>query len=583
MSGITGIITTNPAPIDRGILQAMTDIISHRGPDGEAHFVAPHTALGYRHLDVYGLTPAQAQSIFHLGRYVVVFDGRIYNMPELQEELLSHGYKFDCQSDAELLATAYDKWGVDCLSKLNADWSFVLYDKENQNYFISRDRFGVKPLYYYVDEDKFIFGSEVKAIFENPDVRREPNELYLEQYLEGGSKEWAAPTAFKNILRFPFAHYFLGSKEQLLSARSFTSYWELSTNNAREKFCHHKAREYSNHYYELLSDAVQIRMRCKVRVGAALSGGLDSSSIVYLMNKRLLEQDSSAPLQTFSSIYTSPGTEHCDESQFINLVASQLGVNSNQIEPKVEEVPDEHSKMIWAIENPPDNTLMSSWHTFTAVRSCGFKVNLDGQGADEQLAGYYRFIPVYLMSLSIMEFYKYFFRFLSIHGFRKGIIMTFFMIHFKFLFGDKIYRKTFKFLRDSEAPKSLNDELNISLESILVNLLHCADHTSNAFSVECRMPFMDYRLIKFLAEVPACYKMHDGWTKYLARLAFDGKLPDDVCWRKDKMGWPIPEEYWFRNDLKKWVSGLNIDSSSDEGFAKFVRKINLQVFRKIWF
>ncbi|NYT64538.1 asparagine synthase (glutamine-hydrolyzing) [Alcaligenaceae bacterium] len=553
MSGITGIISASSDTASQTTLQAMTDSLAHRGPDGEGHFITSHFVLGYRNFDVYGLVPDQAQAMLHLDRYAVAIDGRIYNMPELQDELRDYGYEFDSASDGLLLAAAYDKWGVDCLHKLNADWAFVLYDTQTAQYFISRDRFGLRPLYYYTDPEKFIFGSEVKAIYASRLVAKVPNETYLQTYLEKGPNEYDSPTAFAGVLRFPFAHYFLGTHEQLLSAPQFTRYWDLQVNVAREKFCPAKAKDYAKQYYDLFADAVRVRMRGNVQVGAALSGGLDSSSIVYLMNEELKKQGSSERLQTFSSVYKTPGTEHCDESEFIKLVVDELDVASNQIEPDVKAIPAEHVKMIWAMENPPESTCMSGWHTFMKAKQCGVKVVLEGQGADEQLAGYFSYIPAYLMSLSLIDFYKEFFKFMSIPGARKQTLASFLMLHYRAVFGESIYRATFEKIKKRSAIEELNKELKNSIEHGLVTLMHYSDHVSTGHSIESRMPFMDYRLVQYLATVPASYKLHNGWTKYLARQTFSGKLPHGICWRKDKMGWPIPEEHWFNGEHKDWI------------------------------
>lgn len=562
MSGITGILTTQQQSISATTLQAMTDIIQHRGPDAEGHYISDQIALGYRHFDVHGLTAEQAQTMLHLDRYAVTFDGRIYNLPELQAELSEKGYSFSCESDAQLLAAAYDYWGADCLGKLNADWAFVIYDTHTQKLFIARDRFGIKPLYYYTDGTSFIFGSEIKAIYASNLVEKAPNEIYLKSYLEKGPNEYDAPTAFKNIVRFPFAHYFYGTLQELLHQPTFSRYWNLQVNTAREKFDPEKAKKYAQQYYDLLAESVRLRMRGKVKVGAALSGGLDSSSIVYLMHQELKEQGVNEPLQTFSSVYKTPGTEHCDESEFINLVANQLGVVSNQIEPKVKDIPAEHEKMIWAMENPPESTCMSGWHTFMKVKQQGVKVTLDGQGADEQVAGYFSYIPSYLMSLPLASFYTEFFKFLQIPGAQKTVLISFLMAHFRALFGEKIYQATFHKIKGRAAPAELNAELKNSIETGLVTLIHYSDHVSVGHGVESRMPFLDYRLVEYLATIPAAYKLHNGWTKYLARITFASKLPEAVIWRKDKMGWPIPEEHWFNGEHKNWIQQQILNSTT---------------------
>lgn len=596
MCGIAGYIASQLA--DQTPLKKMTDAIIHRGPDGEGLYYAPDFALGHRRLAIVDLSEAAAQPMHYLDRYVITYNGEVYNHPELREELTRRGYTFNSESDTEVILASYDCWGVDCLNKFNGMWAFVLYDKQEQQYFIARDRFGKKPLYYTHTADHFVFCSEVKGIYASGLVEKAPNISYLKNYLENGPNEYDADTAFANIYRFPFAHYFLGSKEQLLNQPQFTRYWELSTNTSKERFCPNKAKEYAQQYYDLLADAVKLRLRADVKVGSALSGGLDSSSIVYLVNQQLKAQGKADLQETFSSVYKSDGTQDCDESHFIDLLAKELKVNSNQIEPQEQDVPAEHQKVIWAMENPPESTIMSSWHTFMKVNQTGIIVNLDGQGADEMLAGYTPYISSYFMSISLIDLYKELFHFLKFPDVRRRVILSFCLAHFRFFFGNKIYKKLFKKLKGHNAPDQLNKSLKDSFTQGLVTLLHYADHTSMAHSVESRAPFMDYRLVEFLAQVPACYKMHNGWTKYLARLAFDKKLPDEITWRKDKMGWPIPEEHWFRGNLKGWfintvessslVKELSPNTSTvkelenNEPITKLIRKLNIAVFSKIY-
>ena len=596
MCGIAGYIGINVE--NKSVLQSMTDAIIHRGPDGQGHYYADGFALGHRRLAIVDLSEAGKQPMHYQDRYVVTFNGEIYNHVELRVELEGLGYSFLSGTDTEVLMASYNEWGVDCLSRFNGMWAFVLFDKQTNKYFIARDRFGKKPLYYYKDKEKFIFCSEVKGIYASGLIAKEPNREYLKEYLKSGPKEYEETTAFKGVLRFPFAHYFLGSKEQLLNDTVFIRYWQLSINNSAERFDKIKAQAYAEKYYELLSDAVRIRLRADVKVGSALSGGLDSSSIVYLVNQQLKEKNKQELQETFSSVYKSSGTQHCDESVYIDQLAEELNVKSNQIEPKEKDVPAEHEKVIRNMENPPESTCMSGWHTFKKVKESDVKVTLDGQGADEQLAGYLPYITSYLTSISLIDLYKEFFYFFRIPGARKTLILSFLMANFKVIFGDHRYKNIFKRLKGRNPPQQLNHELKSAVEKGLVTLIHYSDHVSMGHSIESRMPFMDYRLVEFLASVPACYKMHNGWTKYLARLAFDKKLPDEICWRKDKMGWPIPEEYWFMGSLRGYfldtVNASELQDSLDNKTASecldsgrnmtlAMRRLNLAIFEKQFF
>ena len=576
--------------IEKEIIEPMTDTIIHRGPDGFGYYYGEKFVFGHRRLSIVDLSDAGHQPMEYLNRYVITFNGEVYNHLELRIELEKNGYLFQSHTDTEVIMASYDFWGADCLSKFNGMWAFVIYDRLKDKYFMSRDRFGKKPFYYYKDQEKFIFGSEIKVILAHPDVESKPNLKFLDSYVQNGAKEYIKETAFENIFRFDFSSYFEGSLEDIFENFEQNKFWEIKPNLSHEKFDEEKAKEYAKQYYELLEDAVRIRLRADVKVGSALSGGLDSSSIVYLVNKLLKEQGKEELQETFSSVYKSDGTQECDESYFIDIMALKLGVHSNQIEPKEDEIPSQIEKMIWHLENPPDNSLMSSWHTFKLVASTDVKVTLDGQGADEQLGGYLPYLLNYISSLSIVDMFSQAKKCLQIPNSSKYVFVGLCLGLYRVLFGEKFLKFTIKniFKRDFET--NLNKKLGIDTMSSLITLIHYADHTSMAFSIESRMPFMDYRLVEFLASVPACYKMRDGWTKYLARLAFDGKLPDEINWRKDKMGWPIPEKKWFYGNLNRWFieniescklsKKLSFKEKENKRFSNNIKRMNLSIWEK---
>ena len=588
MCGISGIISKKR--IEKDIIEPMTDTIIHRGPDGFGYYYGEKFVFGHRRLSIVDLSDAGHQPMQYLNRYVITFNGEVYNHLELRIELEKNGYVFQSHTDTEVIMASYDFWGADCLSKFNGMWAFVIHDRLKDKYFMSRDRFGKKPFYYYKDQEKFIFGSEIKVILAHPDVESKPNLKFLDSYVQNGAKEYIKETAFENIFRFDFSSYFEGSLEDIFENFEQNKFWEIKPNLSHEKFDEEKAKEYAKQYYELLEDAVRIRLRADVKVGSALSGGLDSSSIVYLVNKLLKEQDKEELQETFSSVYKSDGTQECDESYFIDIMALKLGVHSNQIEPKEDEIPSQIEKMIWHLENPPDNSLMSSWHTFKLVASTDVKVTLDGQGADEQLGGYLPYLLNYISSLSIFDMFSQAKKCLQIPNSNKYVFVGLCLGLYRVLFGEKFLKFTIKniFKRDFET--NLNKKLGIDTMGSLITLIHYADHTSMAFSIESRMPFMDYRLVEFLASVPACYKMRDGWTKYLARLAFDGKLPDEINWRKDKMGWPIPEKKWFYGNLNRWFieniescklsKKLSFKEKENKRFSNNIKRMNLSIWEK---
>jgi len=554
----------------------MNDLLAHRGPDGEGFFISagvnravelpgviafspklePFVALGHRRLAIVDLSPAGHQPMVFKDRYVITYNGEVYNHSELRQELEIIGYTFASHSDTEVILAAYDAWGTNCLNRFNGMWAFVIVDTQDKRIFIARDRFGIKPFHYYHRDGSFIFASEIKAIIIHPDVVTAPDVDYCRYYLEHGCNVEGSRTAFENIYRFPPASFVECSLDELLNTSSINpqKFWDVEPNLSNESFDATKAKQLAQEYYLLLEDAVRLRLRADVKVGSALSGGLDSSSIVYLVNKLLHEQGGENQQETFSCVYKTPGTESCDESVYIDCMAAALNVRSNKIEPCEEDIPTEHERMIYAMDHPPESTCMSGWHTFMRVANSDVTVTLDGQGADEQLAGYLGYIVMWFAQMPLHQALKELPNVLTVTGAWKRAVPGLVANILASVFGKQTAIKMlsrFGYLRDPYVP--LNKVLWRDTSSVLQTLIHYADRASMAFSIESRMPFMDYRVVEFLASVPVAYKLHGGWTKYLARLAFEGKLPDDIVWRKDKKGWPIPENHWFEGGLKCWM------------------------------
>ena len=397
MCGISGIISQ--AGCDEKIIYDINQALIHRGPDGEGYqsFENGRIWFGHRRLSIIDLSEAGHQPMCYEGRYWITFNGEIYNYIEIKDELVKLGKRFSTKTDIEVVLAAYAVWGTSCLTHFNGMWSFVIYDTEKRELFFARDRFGIKPLHYYHKDGLFVFASEIKAILRHPDVQTAPNLGYCREYLKNGPREYITETAFENIWRFPHANYALVSIEELLTAQmSPLRYWHLQPNLSTEKFDGVRIDEYAAKYRELLKDAVRLRLRSDVKVGSALSGGLDSSSIVMFVNTLLRQTGADLEKQeTFSTVYPESNVSDCDESGYINLLAAELNVESHQISPKIEDIPGECYKNIYAMDNPPDSSLMSSWHTYKLVSGTDVVVTLDGQGADEQLAGYLRYITAY--------------------------------------------------------------------------------------------------------------------------------------------------------------------------------------------
>jgi asparagine synthase (glutamine-hydrolysing) len=602
MCGIFGAISR-----DRSLpktLSAMSKLLRHRGPDGEGAVLfstsgevfacgGPDTsrevyesdtsfapvrplaadgygdvklAFGHRRLAIVELSPLGHQPMASADRQIwITYNGEIYNHVELRQELEGLGHRFTSHSDTAVIIEAYRQWGVDCLKRFNGMFAFVLYDRAKDTLFLARDRFGVKPLNLWRNGKSLYFSSEIKAFLACPDFVPMADPELMADYLENGPSEYAVDTLFKGVQRLAAASYIFASPRELVAGSARTvKWWALDPDPSKEPFDERKAATYVETYRALLTSAVDLRLRADVQIGSALSGGLDSSSIVYLIADNLKRQGAADLQETFSSVYQSPNVQRYDESKYIYAIGKLLGVSVNTVEPKAEDVPEEHLKVIWAMDTPPESTLMSSWNTFKLVNQRGIKVTLDGQGADEQLGGYLSYLPHAVAGRS--------------PGQTLSVASTFvgaFPIKFALgsvvmgLSGSIIPSSFFQNRRQRETAQALsyglNSQLSKDCSSSLANLLHYGDRTSMAFSVESRMPFLDYRLAEFLTRVPESYKIHGGWTKYIARRALEGRLPDDVVWRRDKMGWPIPESVWEKGPLKQWFGeGLADDFPTDD-------------------
>ncbi|RJR38279.1 MAG: asparagine synthase (glutamine-hydrolyzing) [Desulfobacteraceae bacterium] len=587
MCGIIALVSFRNHRANLSRLEEMARLIRHRGPDDEGYVLfdaegggweplygsdtptdvrnagllfAPRTpfryasekfnvALAHRRLSIIDLAPTGHQPMCdESGRYWIAYNGEIYNYRAIRRDLENLGHRFFGPSDTEVVLKAFMEWGPDCQKRFNGMWAVVIWDREERSLWVSRDRFGVKPLFYSLRPDFLVICSEIKSIL--PLAAVEPNLQEACAYLLDGPNESHAETLYRGIRRFPAGascFYRPGSPPGELS---FDRFYELEAPACRESFSEKKLQRYSEEYYHLLKDAVGLRLHADVKVSCALSGGLDSSSITHLARELAVESGKpAAQLATVSNIYTHPATKSCDESGFIDLAVERLSVGNLKGEPDYETIGSMNDYGLWCYENCYDELPAAAMNTFKICRRHDIKVNLDGQGADEITGGYLRYwsnyfaaepktSSDYLLSLlrapvSLREKTKALLRV-------KGRNNT--NLFFRKRIGDRVLQSYLKDRisqqRYGEVP--VNRALHLSVQHNLKKLLRNVDCYSMAISVESRQPFMDYRLIEFMNGLPSCYKLRGGWTKYIARIAFRDKLPDAIVWRKDKMGWPQP-------------------------------------------
>jgi len=583
MCGIAGILNFNNKPISLNTLSKMTDIVNHRGPDGHGivlfdpkssgsktgviEYKAKELGLekaedsrlnysvgfGHTRLSIIDLSDRGHQPMTNIdGSLWIVHNGEIYNYLEIRLDLISKGYEFRSNTDTEVILNAYQEWGLDCLSKFNGMWAFAIWDSKKRSLFCARDRFGVKPFYYYLSNEGFIFASEIKQILECKEYQRNPNEKIIYDYLVIGLENHTNETFFKDIYQLEGGVYAIVDLDRQIFEKK--RFYNLSNVCVVKR----KKGDYYEEFKRLFINSVNLRLRSDVSVGSCLSGGLDSSAIVSV-GSALLQEKGASIFNTFTACWEDKGI---DEQQYAEAVIASSNANGNYVYPLSEELTQDLSRLIWHQEEPFGSlSIFAQWSVMKAARNAGISVLLDGQGGDEVFLGYERYYAWFLLELikkgnlirfihefiksgenskltpkEVILIYVYFnfnwVRALRLYRKRKSSMNADFMKSYNILERLKIFRKI----------KTVSDlQLHEIQEIQLAHLLKYADRNSMAFSIESRLPFLDYRLVEFALSVPSEYKIRDGWTKNLIRKGMKGIIPEDIRKRKNKLGFEVPQ------------------------------------------
>jgi len=605
MCGILGIWHLDERPVDLPGLTKALRLLRHRGPDDEGYFFghtdrgisavaggedtpaaihpadlrytpaisvkdlpgsAYNLALGNRRLAIIDLSPAGHQPMCSEdGTTWIVHNGEIYNYLELREELRSLGHRFVSNTDTEVILHAFEEWGADCLNKFNGMWAFSIWDSKNNELFCARDRFGIKPFYYWFDGDVFALASEIKALL-IMGISRKHNDALIYDFLQWGILGHTGETFFKGIKKLPLSHYLsLGLKGDLKIKR----YWDLDVTDEIES--KYSDESYAKEFQELFVDAVRLRLRSDVPVGSCLSGGLDSSSIVCVANRLMypnVNSHASGRQKTFSSCFEE---RRFDEREYIEGIIRNTQAEKNYVFPTSDGFLEELDELLWHQEEPFGGTsIYAQWLVLKKARESGVTVMLDGQGGDEQLGGYRKFYIFYLLKLlrsgrygkMLWESLNFFSssEILRTLNFRAGL--RYFSMGAKLLGVDNLFGEDFKRkFKDREAEFDSRGNVGQRIKEDLFSfslpvLLGYEDRNSMAHSVEARLPFLDYRLVEKLASFPLTQKMRNGWTKYVLRNAMKGILHEKVRLRRSKLGFDTPEDQWFKQSLFAMVKDV---------------------------
>ncbi|KPJ61628.1 MAG: hypothetical protein AMJ46_00585 [Latescibacteria bacterium DG_63] len=526
-------------------LRRMVEVMRHRGPDDEGFYCDEHIGLGHARLSIIDVELGRQPMTNEDESLWVVFNGEIYNYVELRKELLEKGHTFRTRSDTEVILHSYEEYGESFVHHFNGMFAFALWDKGERKLLLARDRIGIKPLYYAEEGSRFLFASEIKALLESPTCRREVDGASVAEYMER-SYVTGQKTFLCNVKKLPPGHLLTlngGSPTE-------SKYWDVTFSQEEDQG--------EDHYVEelawLISDSVRLRLRSDVPLGAHLSGGIDSSTVVCTASKLLNE-----PLKTFSGAFDE-GPRY-DERQYIRLVSEACGTEHHEVVPTMEEFFNIISRLVWFLDEPVVGAGVFPQYVVSTLAGKHVKVVLGGQGGDELFAGYTKYYRPYFAD-----------RITDCVRFRFGSAGPLTLIPDLFRFFVNRGKTDIPiFVRKLSAPPSslvlstrlqkmaaqmpvrpippglgkFAQMLYVDLKEYLQGLLHVEDRTSMAASIESRVPILDHRIVELAASMPYKHKMRNGLTKYLFRQAARDRVPEAILARRDKMGFPTPIDIWF--------------------------------------
>jgi asparagine synthase (glutamine-hydrolysing) len=597
MCGIAGFTRFNAPTGDSDTLRKMGDRIAHRGPDANGEYLDDEIGLCHRRLSIIDLSTAGNQPMISGdGNYVIVFNGEIYNFQELRKDLENNGYEFRTRTDTEVILALYRSEGKDCVHKLYGMFAIAIWDKKRKELFLARDRIGKKPLYYYHDQKRFVFASEIKAIFQVDDIPKDirPDAVYdffMYQYVPEGK------SIFNNIDKVKPGHYITINQDGLTEEQ----YWDVSFKSTLKG----SEQEISEGLLEVIDDCTRQRMISDVPLGAFLSGGVDSSGVVALMAR-----NSDKPVVTCSIGFDS---KKYDEVQYAQQVADLYHTKHHELQVKENIV--ENLEHITSFFDEPfaDQSLVPTYFVSQLARS-KVTVALAGDGGDENFAGYSKydvdrtennlrrkipgFIRKNLFPAMVDPFRKSGLRPLNraatlLNAMSRSPAEGFYLTNafmtdtmWNRIANDEMKRSvdgyhpsslSIHHYDNADADDHLSRVLYTDLKTYLVgDILVKVDRMSMANSLEVRAPILDHRVIEYAASIPSSLKLHDSGKKYILKKAFGQLLPDDILYRK-KMGFSVPLASWLRNELSSIVSEKLL--KTDSGISNY---FDIEQVSKIW-
>lgn len=563
--------------IEEAVFRKALETLHHRGPDDEgvnrfdinagpidSSGTDTHSEsifLGHKRLSIIDLSACGRQPMT-AGDLTLIYNGEIYNYIELREELKKLGHEFQTETDTEVVLEAYREWGEDCVHRMNGMWSFVILNATTREMFLSRDRMGVKPLYYFQEDGRFYFASEIKALLALPGVTAVADRAELIRYLIYGAQEHREETMFRGIRRLlPGCNGIFCLSDRRLETKK---YYSVVDNFLADRKAGNETPDPCSDLRSTFESAIQLRLRSDVTIGMALSGGLDSNIVVHTVNRI------NPNIETFSSIYTA--REQINENSNIDLTCERLGLEKHYTVPDEDKLLSNLEKLVWFQDEPFDTlSVFAQNSVYELMNNHGVKVSLDGQGADEIFAGYPTYRAIYLRErfpASLAGHLKHYRS--ELPSDLKIAMLSFTPCLFEQLYykrrARRVLRSGASFVDCASAKFRHFDDVNLKLAhdcaEHLTVLLRYVDRNSMAWSVESRSPFLDYRLMRSGLRCDSALKVKDGYSKYILRKTFEDRVPDEIAWNKEKLGFPVPQEEWLKSEKLRTVLDEAIKESN---------------------
>jgi asparagine synthase (glutamine-hydrolysing) len=572
MCGIAGKVNFDRSKnVDIQEIRQMTDSIRHRGPDDEGFYIQQNVGLGFRRLSIIDLSTGHQPIANEDESIWIIFNGEIYNYQELHDDLIGKGHVFKTKSDTETIVHLYEQYGTDCLKFLRGMFAFSIWDNKKQQLFCARDRFGIKPFYYYTDKEKFVFGSEIKPILKTVNIDKTLSYDALDSYLAFGYIT-SDLSIYRNIKKLQPGHYLLLSFKDKVSI-TINRYWEIQFEPDYLK----TEAQWSQEIEECLSETVKLHMISDVPLGAFLSGGIDSSSVVAMMAR-----NSSRPIKTFSIGFKE---QKFDELIYADEIAKKYGCEHHELIVEPESI-SLLPKLVNAYDEPyADSSAIPTYYVSKMARE-NVTVALSGDGGDELFAGYDSYARYKKIYSSLLNFKSPFLNkmvwgniYKMIPHTIKGKIFTHMLSQDrkylgagavvwmkderqKYLLNDDVsidYERASESFKEEILKKGSNNDFisnlqYLDLQTYMVDdVLTKVDRASMLNSLEVRVPLLDHKFAELTFKIPWNLKFNEGRRKYIFKQAMAPYLPESIL-KHPKQGFGVPISMWFKDNLKAYVN-----------------------------